>query len=157
MTQPAFPLAGTPTSRLWPWLALSVAANLFLAGWLIGMALTRPVGGPPDNFTARLQHRISPQGYSRIAGRLAELEQGVNAARGAFEHQRLKLIDIAAAPVYDARAMADALAGMAIRHSTEDDRNGARLVAILADLEAADRRTIAETLFSPPPGPPPQP
>lgn len=144
----------TGRKRGWA-LVASLALNLFLAGWIVG-AWTRPPPPPPFALAERLKQSLSPAGRARVAAELDQLDTAMVDTFARFETARHGIAAVIGRADFDAEALRATLSALSDVRGADERRITDRLVALLAQLDGADRARVAAALLGPP-GPPPRP
>lgn len=149
-----------PTTRSGPsrlrWaLVASIALNLFLVGWLAGGFLNRPPFGLQlrHSMIERLDGRLSREGFRRVEPQLRAFQDVADGGMADFGRLRRQLQQSAGSANFDAEAMRRDLAGLSQARNAQDSRFSERIVAILQDLDPADRAVFVESVFPPMPNP----
>jgi uncharacterized membrane protein len=138
-------------------LVASVALNLFLIGWIAGGWTRSPPPPPgPGAMLERLQARLTPDGYTRVATDLAAFDRDAAAVGRAFDTAGAAVVAAAGVSPFDEAAVRRALAAMSDTRGDADRRMTDRLLALLGKLDTADRVGLADALFGQRPPPPPR-
>lgn len=142
-------------------LALSLAVNLFIAGWWVGDALRRPpMGGPPVprvmSFADRIADRVSAEGRESVQGTFAQIDSVI---RAGFEERAAtfaRLRDMLQDDGFDVDAFSALIMQLPQQRETAEIEQWMLVRDAILKLSAEDRRVVAEMFFLPP-GPPPPP
>ena len=139
-------------------LFLSLAVNVFVAGWLIGRhSRFRPPPPPPFDrfFNERIRNSLSPEGADRMERAFDTIRNRFAGHREDARSAREHLNAILEADRFDATKYL--AASKAIHEEFDKDREAAdeELVRAIAQLSPEDRRKLAEMRHHPPPHPGP--
>jgi len=141
-------------SALGKWLAVSLAANLFLAGLVVGSLVARPgrPPGPPPRppFQMMVQEasaKLSPEGLKKLSALADELEADFRKVLDGSDKQRAGIRDALLREPFDPAVFAAALDDMNASFSQGRTRTNRRFAEVIATLSDADRRQLATVRF----------
>ncbi|SME96876.1 Uncharacterized membrane protein [Tistlia consotensis] len=150
-------------------LTLSLALNLFIAGWLMGdwlrpgppMPLPPEAGGPRPDMESALIHWIAPklssEGRDRLLANWQKVEESSTISNEAeIDSRRRALRDMLRQEAFDAGAFDRQMEALHKAMSSRIERLVSAITMTVPELSAADRKVLADLpplSRIPPPGP----
>jgi uncharacterized membrane protein len=133
----------------------SLGLNLFFAGWWFGGAMRPPPPGPHGmhDLDRMLRGRLSADGMSKVDGLLRQVDSGFRQQFGEMEAVRRQLHAILVTETFDSDAFIKALEALNANRAKFDSNMTRHIADIVGSLSAEDRRILADTVLSLPPGP----
>ncbi|PTW59333.1 heavy-metal resistance protein [Breoghania corrubedonensis] len=143
-------------------LFVSVAANLFLAGWISSQSFYRPPppSGPLAGIDRLMKERLSKDGYERIHALIEQVRPHFHEMESGTRITREKMIEALEAPQFDKPAFDEALAEIMRTRNEFDSWTIHNASEALQLLGRDDRRAVGRIIERGPlgpPGPPPPP
>ncbi len=139
-------------------LFVSVAGNLFFAGWIASQSFYRPP--PPDMFADIERHmegRLTPEGFVLMQDLISKMRPKFSAMSHDSRVNRDAIVDTIEAESFDKAAFMSATAQLMKARDNLETSTIDNAADVLAKLNPADRRVVADFIAMGPPGPPPPP